>query len=128
MRTAMKSDEALLFVPVGSNAARPFGMDARTRACRLAANARFDCVDAAQPGRAAILASMGYGWDPAWLKAMRSRPKTALTLAGKPVIAHVPSDEDPSGIIAALESGASLDGYEQLAAGTAEISDSEVGR
>ena len=36
MRSAMSSAPPLLFVPVGSNAARLFGMDAKTRACRLA--------------------------------------------------------------------------------------------
>ena len=30
--------------------------------------------EAPEPGRAALLASMGYAWDPAWLKAMRARP------------------------------------------------------
>ena len=41
-------------------------------------------------GRAALLASLDYAWDPAWLKAMRSRPRTVLTLGGKPVLVHVP--------------------------------------
>ena len=86
----MASEAPLLFVPVGDNAARPFGMDARERACRLAANAGFECADAVQPGRSALVASMAYAWDPAWLKAMRGRPRTVLTLGGKPVMAHVP--------------------------------------
>ncbi len=44
---------------------------------------------------AALLASMAYGWDPAWLKAMRDRPGTVLTLGGKPVMAHVPTTGTP---------------------------------
>src|SRR5256885_15844410 len=90
----MADDAPLLFVPVGSNSARAFGMDARERACRLATNAGFECADATQAGRTALMASMAYGWDPAWLKEMRVRPRTVLTLGGKPVLAHVPRGED----------------------------------
>ena len=84
----MANDAPLLFVPVGENAARPFGMDARDRACRLATNAGFECADVATADRAALFASLDYAWDPAWLKAMRLRPQTALTLGGKPVLVH----------------------------------------
>ena len=122
----MASEAPLLFVPVGSNAARPFGMDARDRACRLATNAGFECAEAAQGGRAALFASMAYAWDPAWLKAMRSRPRVVLTLGGKPVLAHVPADEDATGAVAALESGTTLEGFEQLASETAELSYAEL--
>jgi phosphatidylglycerophosphate synthase len=117
----MTSDLPLLFVPVGENAGRPFGMDARDRACRLAANAGFECAEAPQPGRAALLASMAYGWDPAWLREMRGRSGTLLTLAGKPVMAHVPEGEEVRAIAAAIQSGRSIDGYEAMAAETAEI-------
>jgi phosphatidylglycerophosphate synthase len=91
----MSSEAPILFVPVGVNAARPFGMDARDRACRLASNAGLECADDAVPGRGVLLASMAYAWDPAWLKAMRTRPRTVLTLRGKPVMAHVPAGQDP---------------------------------
>jgi hypothetical protein len=63
----MASETPLLFVPIGDNAGRPFGMAARERACRLAANAGFECADAVVSGRAALLAMMDYAWDPAWL-------------------------------------------------------------
>ena len=39
------------FVPVGVNPARMFGLDALTRARRLAAKARLDCATAARRGR-----------------------------------------------------------------------------
>jgi phosphatidylglycerophosphate synthase len=122
----MSSEPPLLFVPVGSNAARPFGMDARDRACRLATNAGFECADAVRPERAALLANMAYAWDPAWLKAMRSRPRTVLTLGGKPVLAHIPESKDASAALAALEDGRLPDGSEQLAAETAELSYAEL--
>ncbi|NUQ18418.1 MAG: CDP-alcohol phosphatidyltransferase family protein, partial [Sphingomonas sp.] len=115
----MASDAPLLFVLVGSNPALPFGMDAKERACRLATNAGFECVDTPQPGRATLLASMAYGWDPAWLKEMRNRPKTVLTLGGKPVLAHVPAGEDPVAVATAIEKGSPIDGYEAVE--TAEI-------
>ena len=122
----MADDPNLLFVPIGSNAARPFGMDAGDRACRLAANAGFDCGAEPVPGRPAVLASLAYAWDPAWLKAMRTRPRTVLTLTGEPVMAHVPAGEDAASIAASIEAGRPLDGYEQLAAETAELSYAEL--
>ena len=117
----MASDPPLLFVPVGDNAACLFGMGARERACRLATNAGFECADEANPGRAAVLASMGYGWDPAWLKAMRDQPRTILTLGGRAVMAHVPAGEDSAPVTEALKSGTAVDGYEATGAETAEL-------
>ena len=86
----MTSDAPLLFVPVGDNPARPFGMGAKDRACRLATNAGFECAETVADERPALLASMAYGWDPAWIKEMRNRPRSVLTLGGKPVmeVAH----------------------------------------
>jgi phosphatidylglycerophosphate synthase len=118
----METDDPLLFVPVGTSAARLFGMAARDRACRLATNAGFECADAAGADRAALLASMDYGWDPAWLNAMRSRPRTVLTLGGKPVMAHVPTGEDAAVVYAAVQSSQPMVGYEALPAETAELS------
>ena len=126
MRGVMPSDAPILFVPVGTNAARPFGMEASERACRLAANAGYECSANVQPGRAALLASMAYAWDPAWLKAMRGRPRTVLTLGGKPVMAHLPADEDGSKIAQALKAGEAIGGYDVLAAETAELSYDEL--
>jgi hypothetical protein len=110
----------LLFVPVGTNDARPFGMDARERACRLATNVGLDRADAPVSGRAVLLASMHYAWDPAWLKAMGELPGTILTLAGEPVMAHVPADGDPAEAAAGLEYQRVVDGYELVASEAAE--------
>ena len=117
----MVSDLPMLFVPVGKNAARPFGMEAKERACRLAANAGFECADAPLPGRAMLLASMAYGWDPVWLGELRNRPRTMLTLGGKPVIAHVTEGDDPGPAIARMDAGTPIQGYEPVAAETAEL-------
>ncbi len=126
MRMTMSSEPPLLFVPVGTNPARPFGMNARDRACRLAANAGFECADAVQANRAALLACMAYAWDPAWLKAMRRSPRTVLTLGGKPVLVHVPADEDASTVIAAINAGIGIEGYALLSAETAEVNYPEL--
>jgi phosphatidylglycerophosphate synthase len=125
----MASEPPLLFVPVGSNPARLFGMDARTRACRLAANAGFECADAVEPGRAMLLASLDYAWDPAWLKAIAARPSSVLTLAGKPVLVHVPVGGPAVGLVAeALAKGdmAPLAGLQPVAAETEELSYAEL--
>jgi phosphatidylglycerophosphate synthase len=121
----MATEPPLLFVPVGRNAARPFGMDARKRACRLAANAGLECAEAPQEGRAVLLASMRFAWDPAWLKAMRTRPATMLVLNGEPVMAHVP-DGNTAAAAGALENGRPAEGYELLAAEKAELSYAEL--
>jgi phosphatidylglycerophosphate synthase len=115
-----------MFVPVGNNVARPFGTDARERACRLATNAGLDCADAPEPGRAVLLTSMHYAWDPAWLKAMRARPGTLLTLGGEPVMAHVPAGSDAAVAAKALEARQVVEGYELLDAETAELSYAEL--
>jgi phosphatidylglycerophosphate synthase len=118
----MAADAPLLFVPVGTDPARLFGMDARTRACRLASNAGFECADAAEQGRAALICSVEYAWDPAWLNAMKERPKAVLTLGGKPVMAHVPAGEGAADVVRALTAGESVHGYEAMAAETTELS------
>jgi phosphatidylglycerophosphate synthase len=126
MRSMMPSAPPMLFVPVGTNAARPFGMAARDRACRLAANAGFDCAEAPQPGRAMLLASMRFAWDPAWLKAIRNRPGAVLTLSGEPVMIHVPIGGNLAGAAAALEDHQLVEGYEEIPAETAELNYAEL--
>jgi phosphatidylglycerophosphate synthase len=122
----MTSDPRPLFLPVGTNPARAFGLDARDRACRLATNAGFDCAEAPEAGRATLVANLHYAWDPAWLKAMAARPRTVLTFGGKAVLAHVPADEDAAVLARAVADGAAPDGYELLAAETAKLSYAEL--
>jgi phosphatidylglycerophosphate synthase len=120
------ADDRLLFVPIGSNPARAFGIDARDRACRLATNAGFECADDITDGKAALLASLEYAWDPAWLKAMRGRPHTVLTLSGKPVMAHVPAGQGSEPVRSKIETGRTVEGYDTLDAETAELSYAEL--
>ncbi len=118
------SEEKLLFVPVGDNQARAFGIGARDRACRLATNAGLECADAGVAGRAAVLASLDFAWDPAWLKAIAARPGTVLRLGGKPVLAHVADGGDAAAT--ALAAGQVPKGLETLEAETAELNNAEL--
>ncbi len=121
----MAADPPLRFVTVGANAGRPFGLDAGDRARRLAANAGFTCGDAAE-GEGALIASLDYAWDPAWLKALRSRPGSVLTLGGKPVMAHVPAGGDLAEAARAIEAGKPLAGLAAMPAETTEINYAEL--
>ena len=74
----------------------------------------------------ALLASMDYAWDPAWLKAMAARPRTVLTLGGKPVLAHVPADGIRRRQSRRWPRARRVDGYETLDAETAELNYAEL--
>src|SRR6185437_15868436 len=101
-------------------------MNARDRACRLAANAGLECADAPRPDCAALLASMDYAWDPAWLKAMRDRPGAMLTLDGEPVMAHVAAGANAAAAAAGLEDHQPVAGYDVLPAESTELSYAEL--
>ena len=107
-----------VFVPVGSNPARLFGLDARDRACRLAANAGLDCRDEPEGSRGTILANLDFAWDPAWLKAIAAQPGQVLTLGGQPVLAHF-----ADGASASLEK---VDGLTPITSESAELSFAEL--
>ncbi len=115
----MPSQERPVFVPVGANPARLFGMDARTRACRLAQNIGLECADEPPEHGAAVLANMAFTWDPAWLREIARRPQAVLVKDGTPVLAHV---ANAMPVAAAMESGGPLEpGVEVLDADTAEL-------
>ena len=71
------TEAPLRFALVGDNPARPFGMDAATRARVLAANAGFEPVDVAEAAEGdALIADLDFAWDPLWLKELA--PSTEL--------------------------------------------------
>jgi hypothetical protein len=80
-----------LFVPVGTNPARVFGLDAETRACRLAEKAGMECGSRPAISSAVVLSDLGFAWDPAWLAAIRKHPGHVLMLGDRAVLAHVPA-------------------------------------
>ena len=117
-----------LFVPVGANAARVFGLDAATRARRLGDKAGLASAAAPQPGRPAVLADMDFAWDPAWLAAIAKRPGSVLMLGQRAVLAHVPGHMDAAPMVTAMETDAAWtgDGLDRLDAETAELSYQEL--
>jgi phosphatidylglycerophosphate synthase len=120
------------FVALGENPARVFGLDARQRAERLAANAGLEVRRNPTPDGAQVLADLGYAWDPAWLKAIAARPGTVLTLGGQPILAHLPGGQAAQSVVEAMRRGApaqALDpglGLELLAAETGELNYAEL--
>ena len=94
-----------LFVTVGDNPARAFGMAAGDRARALALQAGLEPAENAQPGRSAIYADLGWAWDPAWLGSLAGHPGQLLVKDGHPVLAHVPAGGDPAAVLGAMRSG-----------------------
>ena len=122
----MDKQSRTIFIAVGSNPARLFGLDADERARRLASNARLE-PGSAQAGRVSILANMDFAWDPAWLKVMAARPASVLMLDSRPVLANVPVGHSIAPVEQAmLGSGGSLDGLEQLDALDTKVSYDEL--
>jgi len=122
----MASHDKPLFIAVGDNPARLFGMSARERSNRLAANAGLEPAESLGEGRGAVLAAMDYTWDPAWLKALRARPATVLTLDGKPVMAHLAPSKAQAKALTDFAQGKVPAGLEQLDAATAELNYAEL--
>ena len=117
-----------LFVPVGTNPARVFGLDAETRACRLAEKAGMECGSRPAISSAVVLSDLGFAWDPAWLAAIRKHPGHVLMLGDRAVLAHVPAGQDSAAIAAAMESASPWagSGLERIDAETAELSYAEL--
>ena len=120
--------QAPLFVPVGANPARVFGLDAETRACRLAAKAGMECADEPMPGRPYVLADLAFAWDPAWLAAIAKRPGAVLMRGERAVLAHVPASQDPAEVRRAMEQSAAWtgSGLDRIDCDAAEISYAEL--
>jgi phosphatidylglycerophosphate synthase len=122
----MNEQSRPIFIAVGRNPARLFGLDADERARRLATNAGFE-AESAKPGRSAILANMDFAWDPAWLKVVGARPGSVLMFDGEPVLAHVPIGHANAPVEQAmLGQGGSLDGLEVFDARSAKVSYDEL--
>ena len=113
-----------LFVTVGDNPARAFGMGAAERANALAIMARLELAPEASAGRSTVYADLDWVWDPQWLVALAETPGRVLSRDGRPVLAHVPADGDPAPVLAAMLSGGRYEGgaLELLDADTADFS------
>jgi phosphatidylglycerophosphate synthase len=119
----MTNPDAPLFVTVDANETRVFGLDARTRACRLAAKAGLECADLAPAGAPVVLANLAYAWDPAWLKMLAMAPGTAIASDGRTVLAHVPAGTDSAVVAAAMagEGAGAFEGMTVVDADSAEV-------
>jgi phosphatidylglycerophosphate synthase len=120
----MSDTIAPVFVALGNNPARVFGLDSRTRACRLAEKAGLECRDRLERDKSAILASPEFAWDPIWLKVLRDKQRSVLTLEGRPVLAHVENDADAAA--QAVLGGKVPEGLELLDARTVEVGYDEL--
>ena len=126
--TQMPAEAPPMFVPVGSNDALVFGLDARARARRLAADAGLESMDAVVAGRASLLADLDFAWDPAWLAEIAGRPASVLMLGDRAVLANLPAGADATHMIAAMRGRAAWtgDGLEQLDSATTHVSNPEL--
>jgi phosphatidylglycerophosphate synthase len=123
----MAEQQRPAFVPIGSNAATLFGMDATARACRLARNAGLTVGGAEGDEGPTVFADMAFAWDPAWLSWIAERPGTVLSWGGKPVLVHAPAERRAEAA-AALGQGtaAAMEGFALVPAETAELSYGEL--
>ena len=118
-----------IFVPVGENPARAFGMSAGQRAAALAIKAGLEPAERIEPGRAAVLADLHFAWDPVWANTIARRPGTVLVKDGRAVLAHVPAGKDHEALLAAMGEGRAFEGgqgYESLDADRAELTNKEL--
>lgn len=113
------------FFCVGDNPVRVFELDARERACRLASNAGFECVDRLPASGAVLLANLAYAWDPAWLKLIGGRPGSVLLANGEPVLAHAAGSAEAAEQ-AMLGEGGSIEGLDPIDAESAEVTNAEL--
>ncbi|HEY0630242.1 MAG TPA: CDP-alcohol phosphatidyltransferase family protein [Sphingomicrobium sp.] len=113
-----------LFVTVGDNPARAFGMGAAERANALAIKAKLEPANEAEANRSTVYADLSWSWDPEWLVALADMPGSVLTKNGQPVLAHVPADGDAAPALAAMLSGDKYEGgaLELVDADTADFS------
>ncbi|MCL6741216.1 CDP-alcohol phosphatidyltransferase family protein [Sphingomonas sp. RB56-2] len=112
-----------LFVTVGDNPARAFGMSAADRANAMAVQAGLEPGGQPSPGRSTVYADLNWAWDPEWLGALAEKPGGALVKNGHPVLANVPAGGDPAPLLAAMLAGDRYQGaLEQIDADTTDFS------
>ncbi len=117
-----------VFVAVGDNPARAFGMAAADRANALSIKAGMDPATVPDPARATVLADLDFAWDPAWARAMAQRPATALVRDGRAVLVHLIAGADVEPVAAAMRERRPIDpaGLTILDADRAELSNHEL--
>ena len=126
--SAAAPDPKPLFIAVGDNPARAFGMAADARANALAIKAGMEPASAPDAGRATVLSDLDYSWDPAWARAIAQRPATALVKDGRAVLVHLVAGAEVETVAAAMRERRALDPGELtiLDADRAELSNKEL--
>lgn len=84
-----------VLLPTGRNETRVWGLTAAERLRRIA-RGRWQLVDAAPSDGPALLVSLDYAFDPAWLGYIADRPGSVVTLDGRPVLAHATAQVAPA--------------------------------
>ncbi|SFP67220.1 CDP-alcohol phosphatidyltransferase family protein [Sphingomonas rubra] len=79
-------------IPVGDNPTRLWGMTNAERVRRIGVAQGY-----AADGGSVVLANMGYAFDPVWTAHLKSRPGTAVTRGGVPVLIHLAAGERAAG-------------------------------
>lgn len=120
----LPSGEKPLFVTVGENPARAFGMSAADRANALAIKARLEPAGRPEVRRGTLLADLNWAWDPEWLAALAEQPGAVLTKNSLPVLAHIPAGGDFSEVMASMTSSSPYNGtsLQRVDADTADFS------
>jgi phosphatidylglycerophosphate synthase len=120
----LPSGDKPLFVTVGDNPARAFGMSAADRANALAIKSRLEATARPDVERGTLLADLNWAWDPEWLAALAEQPGTVLTKNGLAVLAHVPAGGDSSEVMASMASARPYNGrsLQRIDADTADFS------
>ena len=126
--SAAAPDPKPLFIAVGDNPARAFGMAADARAAALGIKAGMEPASAPDPARATVLADLDYTWDPAWARAIAQRPATALVKDGRAVLVHLVAGVDVEQVATAMRERRPLEAKELtiLDADRAELSNHEL--
>ena len=126
--SAAAPDPKPLFIAVGDNPARAFGMAADARAAALGIKAGMEPASAPDPARATVLADLDYTWDPAWARAIAQRPGTALVKDGRAVLVHLVAGVDVEQVATAMRERRPLEAKELtiLDADRAELSNHEL--
>ena len=121
-------DPKPLFIAVGDNPARAFGMEADARAAALGIKAGMEPAAAPVAGRATVLADLDFAWDPAWARAIAQRPGTALVKDGRAVLVHLVAGAEVEEVAAAMRERRPLEAGELtiLDADRAELSNPEL--
>jgi phosphatidylglycerophosphate synthase len=89
-------------VAVGANSTPIWGMSVTERLRRLARSARLEFADGAVSG-ARLIANRAFVFDPQLLRHMATQPGTVLLRDGRPVLAHVTSEEQAAAVLHAVE-------------------------